>query len=94
MGEPLHTTELGSAGSRVVFCHGLFGQGRNFTAIGDTTNLAARIQTYAEPGNVVIGERTRQLLGSLAQVRALGSPELKGKKEAVPLFELISVSDL
>jgi pimeloyl-ACP methyl ester carboxylesterase len=30
----LSTTELGSAGSRVVFCHGLFGQGRNFTAIG------------------------------------------------------------
>ena len=34
MGEPLHTTELGESGSRVVFCHGLFGQGRNFTAIG------------------------------------------------------------
>ena len=34
MGEPLHTTGLGDAGSRVVFCHGLFGQGRNFTAIG------------------------------------------------------------
>jgi pimeloyl-ACP methyl ester carboxylesterase len=31
---PLHTTELGESGSRVVFCHGLFGQGRNFTAIG------------------------------------------------------------
>lgn len=33
MPEPLHTTELGESGSRVVFCHGLFGQGRNFTAI-------------------------------------------------------------
>ena len=32
--EPLHTTQLGESGSRVVFCHGLFGQGRNFTAIG------------------------------------------------------------
>ena len=29
----LHTTELGESGSRVVFCHGLFGQGRNFTGI-------------------------------------------------------------
>ena len=29
----LHTTELGESGSRVVFCHGLFGQGKNFTAI-------------------------------------------------------------
>jgi pimeloyl-ACP methyl ester carboxylesterase len=39
MGQALHTTELGGSageggGSRVVFCHGLFGQGRNFTAIG------------------------------------------------------------
>lgn len=30
----LHTTELGETGSRVVFCHGLFGQGRNWTQIG------------------------------------------------------------
>jgi pimeloyl-ACP methyl ester carboxylesterase len=34
VGERLHTTELGESGSGVVFCHGLFGQGRNFTAIG------------------------------------------------------------
>jgi pimeloyl-ACP methyl ester carboxylesterase len=31
---PLHTTELGDSGSRVAFCHGLFGQGKNWTAIG------------------------------------------------------------
>ncbi len=31
-GQPLHTTELGESGSRVVFCHGLFGQGKNWTA--------------------------------------------------------------
>jgi pimeloyl-ACP methyl ester carboxylesterase len=30
---PLKTVELGDSGSRVVFCHGLFGQGKNFTAI-------------------------------------------------------------
>ena len=29
----LNTTELGDSGSRVVFCHGLFGQGKNFTAV-------------------------------------------------------------
>ncbi len=36
---------------------------RNFTAIGDTTNLAARLQTFAEPGQVVISDRTLELLG-------------------------------
>ena len=30
----LHTTDLGDHGSRIVFCHGLFGQGRNWTQIG------------------------------------------------------------
>jgi pimeloyl-ACP methyl ester carboxylesterase len=33
VGDRLHTTELGESGSLVVFCHGLFGQGRNFTTI-------------------------------------------------------------
>lgn len=65
---------------------------RNFTAIGDTTNLAARIQTFAEPGHVVIGQRTRFLLGESAQVRPLGRPELKGKSESVEVFELVSVA--
>nr|WP_231747637.1 alpha/beta fold hydrolase [Auraticoccus cholistanensis] len=30
----MHTTEMGASGSRVVFCHGLFGQGRNWTQVG------------------------------------------------------------
>jgi pimeloyl-ACP methyl ester carboxylesterase len=33
-GLPLHTTAIGDAGSRVVFLHGLFGQGRNWTQVG------------------------------------------------------------
>jgi len=61
---------------------------RNFTAIGDTTNLAARLQTFAMPGSVVLGRRTLDLLGDVADVRALGAPELKGKSVRVEAFEL------
>jgi class 3 adenylate cyclase len=61
---------------------------RNFTAIGDTTNLAARLQTFATPGTVVLGERTRELLGDAADVRPLGAPNLKGKSVPVEIFEL------
>lgn len=61
---------------------------RNFTAIGDTTNLAARLQTYAPPGSVVLGERTRQLLGDVADVILLGTPQLKGKAVPVKVYEL------
>jgi class 3 adenylate cyclase len=63
---------------------------RNFTAIGDTTNLAARLHGFAQPGGIVIGERTRELLGDLAVVRPLGTPELKGKSP-VPVYELIEL---
>jgi class 3 adenylate cyclase len=61
---------------------------RNFTAIGDTTNLAARLQTFATPGTVVLGRRTLDLLGDIADVRPLGAPELKGKSVRVEAFEL------
>ena len=39
----LHTTALGDHGSRIVFCHGLFGQGRNWTQIGKALADAHRI---------------------------------------------------
>jgi pimeloyl-ACP methyl ester carboxylesterase len=39
----LNTTELGEAGSRVVFCHGLFGQGKNFTAAGKALAESHRV---------------------------------------------------
>jgi class 3 adenylate cyclase len=60
---------------------------RNFTAIGDTTNLAARLQTFAEPGHVVISQRTLELLGP-ADVEPLGAPALKGKTLPVAVFDL------
>jgi len=66
---------------------------RNFSAIGDTTNLAARLQTYAPVGSVVIGTRTYQLIRDVAEVRSLGTPELKGKSEGGQVFELLALRD-
>lgn len=62
---------------------------RNFVAIGDTTNLAARLQGFAAPGTVVIGERTRNTLGAAAHVHDLGEPELKGKSAVGKIYELV-----
>jgi class 3 adenylate cyclase len=61
---------------------------RNFTAIGDTVNLAARLETSAEVGRVVIGQATYVLLGGQAIVTPLGEMQLKGKSLPVPAFEL------
>jgi class 3 adenylate cyclase len=46
--------------------------------IGETPNLAARLQTLAEPGTVVISEATRRLVGGLFEFDAVGPQRLKG----------------
>ena len=65
---------------------------RSFTAIGDTTNLAARLQTVAGEGEVVVGEATRDTLGDRARVEPLGTLELKGKATPVQAFRLVEVA--
>jgi class 3 adenylate cyclase len=64
---------------------------RNFTAIGDTINLAARLQTFAEAGQVVIGETTYAGIAEIARVRLLGTPELKGKSDPIAVYQLIGL---
>ena len=46
--------------------------------VGETPNLAARLQGVAEPNSVVIAESTRKLLGNLFDLEDLGAPDLKG----------------
>lgn len=67
---------------------------RSFSAIGDTTNLAARLQTYAPQGSVVIGASTYELIREHAIVRPLGSPQLKGKSQPVEVYELLGLRDV
>lgn len=64
---------------------------RNFLAIGDTTNLAARLQTHAPEGSVVMGASTYDLIRAEAIVRPLGTPTLKGKALPVEVWELLGL---
>jgi class 3 adenylate cyclase len=61
---------------------------RSFTAIGDTTNLASRLQTYAEPGQVVIGSTTYHAIRDGARIEPLGEIEVKGKAAPVAAYVL------
>ncbi|RTE93947.1 adenylate/guanylate cyclase domain-containing protein [Bradyrhizobium sp. LVM 105] len=54
------------------------GEARERAVIGETPNLAARLQGLAEPGDVVIAESTRRLLGEAFMYRDLGTVPLKG----------------
>jgi class 3 adenylate cyclase len=67
---------------------------RTFTAIGDTTNLAARLQTFAQPGSIVIDAATAEALGAAASLRPLGEIELRGIAGPVTAFELLDLADL
>jgi adenylate cyclase len=64
----------------------------SFTAIGDTTNLAARLQAAAEPGRVVVGSTTHAALAGMAVFEPLGPLDLKGKSEPVEAFVLVELS--
>ena len=46
--------------------------------VGETPNLAARLQALAEPGTIVVAASTRRLLGDLFHLRDLGRHEVKG----------------
>jgi adenylate cyclase len=65
---------------------------QSFGAIGDTVNVAARLQTAAEPGQVVLGKRTVAELGPSAEVESLGPLDLKGKERPVEAFALVRLA--
>jgi class 3 adenylate cyclase len=54
------------------------GAAQEQAVVGETPNLAARLQGIAEPDTVVIAESTRKLLGNLFELRDLGASDLKG----------------
>jgi class 3 adenylate cyclase/tetratricopeptide (TPR) repeat protein len=57
--------------------------------VGETPNLAARLQALAEPGAVVIASSTRQLIGGLFEYRDLGAVALKGFAENIPAWQVL-----
>ena len=61
---------------------------RNFNAMGDAVNVAARLESVAEPGQVVIGESTRKRLPPDAAVESLGGLTVKGRSGQVVAFRL------
>ena len=64
------------------------GTHRSFTAIGDTTNVAARLQMSAPPGSILIGRTTYESVRDQIPATEFGELELKGKPEPVVAFEV------
>jgi class 3 adenylate cyclase/pimeloyl-ACP methyl ester carboxylesterase len=80
---------IGVATGRVVVGD-LVGEGasREESVVGETPNLAARLQTLAEPGDVVISGATRRLVGGLFELDDLGPQRLKGFAEPLTVWRV------
>jgi class 3 adenylate cyclase/tetratricopeptide (TPR) repeat protein len=72
----------------------LIGEGasQEQAVVGDTPNLAARLQTLAEPGTVVISGSTRRLTGGHFEYRDLGAVSLKGWAEPIVAWQVLRTS--
>jgi predicted ATPase len=68
------------------------GESQERGVVGDTPNLAARLQGIAEPDSVVIAENTRKLLGDLFELRHLGPQDLKGVTGPTPTWAVLRPS--
>lgn len=60
----------------------------NYTAIGDAVNLAARLESNALPGQILLSAATAAKLGDGIKLRPLPPIKVKGKSEPIPIFEV------
>jgi class 3 adenylate cyclase len=67
------------------------GESANMTALGDTVNLASRLQALAEPGTVLLSEATHRLVQGLVETSFTGAHSIKGKAEPQKTWRLDSI---
>ena len=65
-----------------------------YTAVGDTTNLAARMQAMAKPGSTLVSGNTYKLAGDYFKFKPLGKLSFKGKEVPLEAYELLDTSDV
>jgi predicted ATPase/class 3 adenylate cyclase len=66
----------------------------DYTAVGDTTNLASRMESMARPGTILVSKNTYRLTRDFFEFKPLGEIEVKGKEYPQEAFELTRVSEV
>jgi class 3 adenylate cyclase/tetratricopeptide (TPR) repeat protein len=62
-----------------------------YLAIGDVVNIAARLQSAAQPGRVLLSESSANFVRSAFDLKELGGIQVKGKSQALDVFEVVKV---
>jgi class 3 adenylate cyclase/tetratricopeptide (TPR) repeat protein len=65
-----------------------------YTAVGDTVNLASRMQTMAEPGGILVAPATYRMARDFFQFRPVGKVKVKGKEEPVEAYQLLKAAEV
>src|SRR5262245_60888115 len=65
-----------------------------YTPIGHSTSLAARLQSLATGGGIVVSEQTYRLTEGYLEFKALGTARVKGVTEPVPIYEVLGIGPL
>jgi adenylate cyclase len=81
-----------SAGEAVAGTVGTESQ-MEYTVIGDRVNLAARLESNAKPGQILISQETYDHVADHVNARCLGPMMVKGKEEEVTVFEILGMAD-
>jgi class 3 adenylate cyclase/tetratricopeptide (TPR) repeat protein len=63
----------------------------DYTAVGDTVNLASRMQTMARPGTVLVSADTHRMARDFFKFEPLGKVQVKGKEKPVEAYQLVEV---
>jgi ABC-type glutathione transport system ATPase component len=66
----------------------------DYTAVGDTTNLAARMENAAEPGSILVSENTQKIVRSYFEFESIGKLAVKGKEEPQEAYKLIKAGEI
>ncbi len=77
---PLVAGNLGSA------------QRMDYSVIGDSVNVAARLESIAEGGQVIITRHTREIVGDRFKVKELKPVRVKGKEQPIPIFHVLGIA--
>jgi class 3 adenylate cyclase/tetratricopeptide (TPR) repeat protein len=66
----------------------------DYTAVGDTTNLANRIENEARPGSILVSKNTHKIARDFFEFKPIGKVEVKGREEPQEAYELLRTGEV